>query len=155
MDRPIVVVDYDPEWPRHFTLVSMTGSRPSSATLRRLTIEHVGSSTSVLLRAWPPGKPVIDLDVVEMPEHHMQEAVRRLAHIGCRHRGDLGITGREAFTSIPGLPAHHLYVCRPDTQGYLEHITALRDYLRQNSDAARAYGMVKKRLRGSSLCSTT
>lgn len=139
MTHPVVVVDYDPAWPVLFDEIQA----PVRATLGELviTIEHVGSTSVPGLAA----KPIIDLDVVIPSRADLPEAIRRLANLGYVHRGDLGIPGREAFARPPGTPAHHLYVCTPDTPNYLEHL-ALRDYLRAHPDAAREYGDLKRRL---------
>ena len=46
-------------------------------------------------------KPVIDLDVLVLPEN-FQVAIERLAALGYAHEGDKGIGGREAFRWPPG-----------------------------------------------------
>jgi GrpB-like predicted nucleotidyltransferase (UPF0157 family) len=71
------------------------------------------------------------------------EAIRRLAILGYVHRGDLGIPGREAFTSPTGKPRHHLYVCALDSEELRRH-RSFRDYLLTHPDDARAYAALKK-----------
>jgi GrpB-like predicted nucleotidyltransferase (UPF0157 family) len=61
---------------------------------------------------------------------------------GYKHRGDLGIAGREAFATPPGDVRHHLYVCPPDSPEYRRHI-AFRDYLRSHPSEAAAYADLK------------
>lgn len=53
--------------------------------------------------------------------------------------------GREAFAQPPGTRRHHLYVCPVGNTALANHL-AVRDYLRANPAAARAYGELKKRL---------
>ncbi|MBQ1432933.1 MAG: GrpB family protein, partial [Ruminococcus sp.] len=63
---------------------------------------------------------------------------------GYHHKGDLGITGREAF-SYEGkehLMKHHLYVC-PENSAELRRHTAFRDYLRTHPDAVAEYSRIK------------
>jgi GrpB-like predicted nucleotidyltransferase (UPF0157 family) len=61
------------------------------------------------------------------------------------HEGDLGIPGREAFSVLPGLPYHHLYVVVAGSQPHRDHID-LRDYLRTHPKEAERYAAVKQRL---------
>jgi GrpB-like predicted nucleotidyltransferase (UPF0157 family) len=136
MADPVIVIDYDPIWRETFErlrqdLEAALGDLP-------LTIEHIGSTAVPNL----PSKPIVDIDIV-VREESMPEAIRRLNAIGCVHQGDLGITGREAFTSIPGRSPHHLYLCRPNTPALRQHIV-FRDFLRASPDAARAYGLAKQ-----------
>ena len=69
----------------------------------------------------------------------------RLATIGYRHRGDLGIPGREAFECPEGAPDSHLYASISGNDGLRNHL-ALRDYLRNDPEAAREYGRLKREL---------
>ena len=58
-------------------------------------IEHVGSTSVPGLAA----KPILDVDVV-IPNRQVFEQVRaKLEEIGYFHRGDLGVSGREAFVT--------------------------------------------------------
>ena len=139
MPSPIIVVDYDPEWPKQFERLRA----PIAAALGDLAqaIEHVGSTSVPGLAA----KPVIDIDVLLAATGGLPASIARLAPLGYEHEGDLGIAGREAFRHAPALPVHHLYVCDPDCAEYRRHI-AFRDYLRRHRDEADAYGALKRRL---------
>ena len=75
----------------------------------------------------------------------MIEVIERLGRIGYRHRGDLGIPGREAFRGSDRTPAHHLYACVEGILG-LRNPLAVRDRLRRSPELAREYGAIKKRL---------
>ena len=133
------VVAYDDGWPRDFEairdLLWPAVGRPG------VTVEHVGSTAVPGLVA----KPVIDVDVVVPDAAGVPRAVRALDSLGYEHRGDLGIQGREAFSSLAGLPAHHLYVVVRDSPPHRDHVD-LRDHLRRRPDAARRYGAEKQRL---------
>ena len=103
-----------------------------------LRIEHVGSTSVPGL----PAKPIIDMDVVIESADQLEDVTARLTEIGYEGRGDLGVTGRYAFKSPPGLPDHHLYVCARDNAELRRHL-ALRDYLRRHHAEAVAYGRLK------------
>jgi GrpB-like predicted nucleotidyltransferase (UPF0157 family) len=134
----VTVVDYDPNWPRLFE----TLSAPISELLAgvAISIEHVGSTAVPGLAA----KPVIDIDVVVLPPD-VSTGIARLQGFGYQHLGDRGVPQREAFRRPPGSAVHHLYLC-PSTSPALANHLAIRDHLRANPPAARAYGALKKRL---------
>ena len=139
MAGSIAVVPYDEAWIGRFDALKARVNSAMGALARR--IEHVGSTAVPGL----PAKPVIDIDVVIEREDQLEEVIKRLAAIGYRFRGDLGITGRYAFRSPAGSPDHHLYVCGEDSVALHRHL-ALRDYLRRHPEEAAAYGKLKQRL---------
>jgi GrpB-like predicted nucleotidyltransferase (UPF0157 family) len=134
----IVVVEYDPAWPKLFEALRAPVAHALGNVA--LAIEHIGSTSVRGLAA----KPIIDIAVV-VRAHGVATAIARLAPLGYVHKGDLGIPGREAMRHPPGSPRHHLYVCPEGNLG-LANPLAVRDYLRVNPEAARAYGELKKRL---------
>lgn len=135
----VVVVDYDPSWPATFERLR-AGIWPCIRDVAT-AIEHVGSTSVPGLAA----KPVIDMTIVVPTGAAMRTVIDRLAVIGYQHRGDLGVPGREAFARPPGTPDHHLYACVAGSDGLRNHL-ALRDHLRRDAMAARAYGDLKKQL---------
>ena len=104
-------------------------------------IEHVGSTAIPNL----PAKPIIDIDVVVANDEAVLSAIERLAQIGYHQEGDLGVSGREAFTAPAGTTPHHLYVCAAAGQELSRHL-ALRDFLRTHPATAQAYGDFKRDL---------
>ena len=135
----IIVVPYDPEWPAQFDALR----RPIWEAVRdvAIAVEHVGSTAVPGLAA----KPIVDMTVVVPSPAEIPRAIAKLRRIGYRHRGDLGIVGREAFHAPHDLPAHRLYVCARDSIALANHI-ALRDWLRSHPADANAYGAIKRRL---------
>lgn len=135
----VTVVDYDPTWPATFERLraSIWPHISDVAT----GIEHVGSTSVPGLAA----KPVIDMTIVVPTAAAMVTVIERLASIGCRHRGDLGIPGREAFERPEGTPNHHLYACVEGNDGLRNHL-ALRDHLRTHTETASEYGRLKREL---------
>ena len=134
-----LVVDHDERWARDFRLIRdrlwpvVAGSA--------VAVEHVGSTAVPGLAA----KPVIDVDVVVADPDRVGPVVTALASIGHAHLGDLGIPGREAFSSAPGLPPHHLYVVVLGSAPYRDHVD-LRDHLRAHPGSAARYAAEKRRL---------
>lgn len=139
MSAPVEIADYDPRWPGTFAALRDQIAGAVGPLAQR--IEHVGSTAVPGL----PAKPIIDLDVVIASHADLPEVITRLAAVGYRHEGDLGITGREAFASPAGTPAHHLYVCAADSRELARHL-AFRDYLRTHPGQSRAYAELKRSL---------
>jgi GrpB-like predicted nucleotidyltransferase (UPF0157 family) len=136
---PVVVIDYDPRWPARFEeLRNRTWPAVRGVALR---IEHVGSTSVAGLAA----KPIIDMTVVVAGKQDSAAAIDRLASLGYRHLGTLGIEDRDAFDHPDDLPRHNLYVCPEGTIGLINQVT-VRDYLRAHPAAADEYGVLKKRL---------
>ena len=139
MVNPVVVVDYDPDWPQHFEF--FRGRITDALGGLAATVEHVGSTAVVGLAA----KPIIDMDVLLISADALPEAIERLATLGYAHQGDLGIPEREAFLAPANDFPHHLYVCPPHSRELQRHL-AFRDYLSSHSKEAEAYGDWKQAL---------
>jgi GrpB-like predicted nucleotidyltransferase (UPF0157 family) len=135
----VVVVDYDPAWPDAFAVLHAR-LWPVVADLAT-SIEHVGSTSVPGLAA----KPIIDFDIVVPTVRRIPAVIERLTGVGYRHRGDLGVPGREAFHRPPESPVHQLYVCVEGIASLRNHL-AVRDYLRAHPAVASEYGMLKKEL---------
>jgi GrpB-like predicted nucleotidyltransferase (UPF0157 family) len=137
--REIVVSDYDPRWPEWFAQVRAHVWAAVGDTAVR--IDHVGSTSVPGLAA----KPLIDMDIVVTGEVAVEAVISRLAGIGYRWLGDLGIAGRQAFRAPAGtrLPPHNLYLVIEDSKAHLDH-WLLRDLLRADPDAREAYAALKR-----------
>jgi GrpB-like predicted nucleotidyltransferase (UPF0157 family) len=139
--NPVIIEDYDPRWPQLFERLR---SRIASALDElAISIEHVGSTAVPGLAA----KPIIDIDVLLRSPSDLAVVIRKLAELGYEHRGDLGVSGREAFRAKCETVHHHLYVCPTGSREYERHI-AFRDYLRTHPADASAYGLLKRELAG-------
>jgi GrpB-like predicted nucleotidyltransferase (UPF0157 family) len=136
---PVVIVDYDPSWSATFQQLRdrLAGILGPLA----VAIEHVGSTAVPGLAA----KPIIDLDVVIADRVDLPAVIERLRALGYHHEGDLGVPGREAFTTPAGAPPHHLYVCATGTPALDRHL-AFRDALRADPALASTYGDLKRTL---------
>ena len=140
MSKAVIVVDYDPAWPAMFEQLHAR-IWPAISDVAT-SLEHVGSTAVPGLAA----KPVIDMTIVVPTAEAMATVIARLATIGYRHCGDLGIPGREMFARpADASVAHHLYACVADNPALRNHLT-LRDHLRRDPSAAQAYGVLKRQL---------
>jgi GrpB-like predicted nucleotidyltransferase (UPF0157 family) len=139
MTAPIVIAEYDPVWSERFDLLR-SRIAPALGPLAA-AIEHVGSTAVAGLAA----KPIIDIDVLLRGRDDLGAAIKELHWLGYRHRGDLGIPGRESFRAPPDDFPHHLYLCLPQYHEFDRHI-AFRDYLRTHPDDVVAYGRLKRQL---------
>jgi GrpB-like predicted nucleotidyltransferase (UPF0157 family) len=136
MTNPIIVLDYDPNWPELFQ--SLRKRIEDALGVMVSAIEHVGSTSVPDLVA----KPIIDIDVLLASETILPAAIERLANLGYIHRGSLGIPEREAFLTPANDPPHHVYVCPPSSAEFRRHM-AFRDYLRAHPKDAKIYGDLK------------
>lgn len=139
MAEPVIVVDYDGNWPAVFEslrvkIAAQLGSMAAA-------IEHVGSTAIRGLAS----KPIIDIDVLLESECDLVTAIEKLESVGYEHQGSLGIAGREAFLAPPGSFPHHLYVCQRGSEEFSRHI-AFRDYLRAHPESVREYATLKRDL---------
>lgn len=132
----VEVLPYSLAWPVQFERVARSLDRALTG-LGSATVEHVGSTSVPGLAA----KPVLDIDIL-VDSDDFTAAVSALQAIGYVHRGDLGVTGREAFKPPDEDPKRNVYVCRRGTLNVRNHI-AVRDVLRRSPVLRDEYGAVK------------
>ncbi len=134
--KKIIVNPYNPKWALEFDLLhNYIWPHISDVAL---TLEHVGSTSVPGLAA----KPIIDLTIVASEENKIPLIIARLDSMGIKHKGNLGIEGREAFSSLQSHPEHNLYACVISSQPLKNHIT-IRDTLRSNPKLAKEYAELK------------
>jgi len=132
----IEVVPYSDDWPLQFERVADDLRRAFTAVLGA-SVQHVGSTSVKGLAA----KPILDIDVI-VERDDVKTAVAALEALGYRHRGDLGVTGREAFFPTDDEPRRNVYVCAAGTLNVRNHL-AVRDVLRRRDDLRDAYAALK------------
>ena len=147
--QQITVVQYDPAWSACFNALKKVFETHLNEIIS--DIQHVGSTSVPGVAA----KPVIDIDLVIEEKSQLQQVIMVLNQLGYQHRGEMGITGRDAFGRLSAYapdegsniiwPEHNLYCCVENSPGFKNHIL-FRDFLRQNSNEALAYGMLKMQL---------
>jgi GrpB-like predicted nucleotidyltransferase (UPF0157 family) len=135
----VEVVAYSKDWATQFDRVAADLRRALSA-VSVASIEHVGSTAVAGLAA----KPILDIDVI-VGHRDVAIAVAALEDVGYRHRGDLGVTDREAFASPDEQPRRHVYVCAAGSLPVRNHL-AVRDVLRRRDDLRDEYATVKLNL---------
>jgi GrpB-like predicted nucleotidyltransferase (UPF0157 family) len=141
MTEPLIIEEYDRQWPKSFEAIR---SRIASVLGKfAAAIEHVGSTAVPGLAA----KPIIDIDVLLRSNQDLAPVTKKLAAMGYQHRGTLGIPGRDAFQAPGHDVSHHLYVCASDSLEFLRHIS-FRDYLRSHPQDAEDYADLKRGLSG-------
>jgi GrpB-like predicted nucleotidyltransferase (UPF0157 family) len=135
----IVVVEYDPDWPRRFgELRREYAEAMAAAGVAVVAIEHVGSTSVPGLAA----KPVIDCDIV-VAERDMPAASAVLIGLGFMPLGELGIPLRWAFTEPERLARTNTYVVVQGSLSLRNHL-AVRDILRADPDLREQYAAVKR-----------
>jgi len=135
----IEVVPYSKDWPTQFERLA-EDLRQALIAVSVESIEHVGSTSVAGLAA----KPILDIDII-VGRTDVAAAVAALEDVGYRHCGDLGVTGREAFTAPNEEPRRHVYVCAAGGLNVRNHL-AVRDVLRRRDDLRDEYAAVKLEL---------
>jgi GrpB-like predicted nucleotidyltransferase (UPF0157 family) len=137
----IVVVEYDPAWPRRFGQLRQEYAQAlAAAGVPVVAIEHVGSTSVPGLAA----KPVIDCDIV-VAEPDVGAASQALTALGFRALGELGIPQRWAFKEPARLAGTNTYVVVEGSLALRNHL-AVRDILRPDSGLRMRYAAVKRRV---------
>ncbi len=140
MDEPVIIVDYDPQWPVRYEaererIVAAIGNFIDD-------IQHIGSTAVPDLAA----KPVIDILVIVPSLAQVESCVAPLQNLGYEYKGENGIPDRHFFVKKEqGLRAFHLHMCKADHSTATQCIV-FRDFLRLHSVDAQAYGELKKSL---------
>jgi len=147
----IVIVDYDPRWPRMFEeerarILEAIGHWAAD-------VQHVGSTSIPGIAA----KPIIDIAV------HLDSLVVALfcitplrEQLGYECLGEFGLPGRIYFRKLTGtlLPGqshdgvgrtHQIHMYERSNEQYEKQIV-FRDYLRTHPDAMRDYEALKREL---------
>ncbi len=147
--KRIVVVPYDPRWPRLYQ--EMAQVYQNHLGVHIWDVQHVGSTAVPGLAA----KPILDIDLIVKNAEQMAKLIPLVEALGYRHRGDLGIPGRESFKALTSQSPtdgsgqtrmrHHLYACVQGHRSLRNHI-ALRDYLRKHPEVRDEYGALKQQL---------
>ncbi|HEY6016553.1 MAG TPA: GrpB family protein [Gaiellaceae bacterium] len=140
MAEPVVIVEYDPEWPVRFERERDRVAAALGDLVER--IEHVGSTAVPGLAA----KPVVDLDAVLRSVDDWERCVEPLAAAGYERwpQGDFG-DRRFLRRYEDGVRVAHLSLLGAESLVLREHL-ALRDLLRGDPELARRYGELKREL---------
>jgi GrpB-like predicted nucleotidyltransferase (UPF0157 family) len=141
MDNPVVIVDYDPQWPalyeRENELVCETVGH------RIIAIEHIGSTAVPNLG----GKNIIDIMVGVNNVKEANQCLLLLGGIG--YKDVTPQPNDKEWYYCLGKGQHsvgyHLHLVKFNSQHWKKHIT-FRDFLRKNSKVAQDYFNLKREL---------
>ena len=136
---PVVVVAYNPDWPR---IAAAYAERLQVLGSSLVTVHHIGSTAVPGLAA----KPIIDLMPLVTDLTELDRQRRRIETLGYMWHGELGIPGRRYCTLADeaGVRAVQLHFFKADSPHAERHI-AFRDYLRAHPAAASEYAIEKRR----------
>ena len=148
----VTIVEPNPRWPGEFDRIAAEIRAAASEHLDR--VDHIGSTAVPGLVA----KDVIDVQVTVSDWDAVGATLARLAHDRWTVRPDLGrdhaVPGfpddpdlwiKGYASERPGGRATHVHV-RVAGRPNQRYALLFRDYLRAHSDAAAAYGELKRRL---------
>ena len=142
LNRPILVVEYDPQWPILFErekeeIIAALGSS-------LLMVEHIGSTAVPGLAA----KPVIDMGVGIRSLAEAPALILSIESLGYAYEPTLEqlLPERRFFwKGTPTIHTFHLHLAEVDNPVLLRPLR-FRDYLRKHPEAAEEYGALKKQL---------
>jgi GrpB-like predicted nucleotidyltransferase (UPF0157 family) len=141
-NRPILVVEYDPQWPILFEQEKETILAALGSSL--LMVEHIGSTSVPGLAA----KPVIDMGVGVRSlaaAAALMPAIERLGYAYEPAFEQLVPERRFFWKGTPIVHTYHLHLAERDHPVLLRPLR-FRDYLRRHPDLAESYGRLKKEL---------
>ena len=139
MPKPVVIVEYDPAWPRLFE--EERGNIERADKERLMRIEHVGSTVVPGLGA----KPTIDI----MAGLENLDAVARLVGplrgIGYQYHGEQDVPGWHYFDKGIRPKRFHVHMVPVNGEFWESHLI-FRDHLRLHPEVAAEYHALKLRL---------
>lgn len=142
MTESVILVAYDPDWPRRFeqerSVLAAVFAESEAA------IEHVGSTAIPGLRA----KPVIDIlvGVSKLTEAEGRSAAVQAAGYEYVQKYETQLPERRYYRKPRlGPRAYHLHCVVKDGDLWVRHL-AFRNYLRAHPEAAAAYDELKRQL---------
>ena len=136
-DDPVVVAEYNPDWPRQFEVEAKKLKASLGETAR--AIHHVGSTAVHGLAA----KPVIDVILEVADVAALDGMAEKFDALGYTPMGEFGIPGRRFFVKFSPHRSHHLHAFQTGSREVVRHL-AFRDYLQRHGRVAREYGELKR-----------
>jgi len=134
----MLVVPYDPLWPRAFKAEADRIERACVGL--PIQLEHIGSTSVPGLSA----KPVIDI-LAGVPSRAKREHyIAAIRSLGYEHVGAYGLPGRDYFRR--GSPrTHHIHMVDESSALWADWLM-FRDFLRASPETAREYDALKREL---------
>ena len=140
MSTPVVVVDYDPQWP-------VVYKKEKAEILRAIgdkavSIEHIGSTAVPGLGA----KPIVDIIVAVRHLSDASECIEPLQSIGYEYVPEYETQTPERRYFERTLRKHTALHMVELTSDFWKRHLLFRDYLRRHPEVAREYYELKKQL---------
>ena len=137
----VVVVPYDPQWPREFERAADEVRAAVGANAR--AVHHIGSTSIPGIHA----KPVIDILAVVADLATLDARAGEMRRIGYEVMGEFGIAGRRYFRrdDAAGRRTHQVHAFAEGSPHVARHL-AFRDFLRAHPAVAAEYGELKRKL---------
>jgi GrpB-like predicted nucleotidyltransferase (UPF0157 family) len=141
MPGPVVIRDYDPQWPALYEEEKALILGAISEWV--VAIEHVGSTSVPGLAA----KPIIDITVAVRQIGDALHCIPPLATVGYFYvpSAEVYIPERRYFSKGPQARHRHLHMVEATSAFWQEHIL-FRNYLRAHPATAQEYAALKRRL---------
>ena len=146
MSRPVILVDYDIQWPIQYEEEKRRVFRAIGDKVA--AIEHIGSTSVSGLGS----KPIIDIMVGVLRSSEADECLLLLEPLGY---SDVTLEpeeldwyyclGKTSRDGMPSLLNYHLHLVRFLSNHWKKHLL-FRDYLRSHSDVAKQYNELKKEM---------
>jgi GrpB-like predicted nucleotidyltransferase (UPF0157 family) len=142
--RKIIVEPYNPTWKTEFEK-AYTFYKKLLKNIN-IKIEHVGSTSVEGMWA----KPTLDIDIIVKNTKDSKQVIERLIKVDYNHIGNFGVPGREALkykedNQYIKWMDHNLYVCIDGCENLENHLL-LRNHLKNNEKAIKAYSKIKRDL---------
>ncbi len=135
----IIVVPYDPEWPRRFA--ELGGRLRAALGEVAVRIDHIGSTAVPGLAA----KPIVDVQISVVSFEPLDGYRLPLERLGYVFRAENPERAKRYFRESPAQRRTHIHVRRAGS--WSEQFGLLfRDYLRTHSDDAAQYAERKRAL---------
>jgi len=142
MGAPVVIVDYDPQWPILYQeekgrILGVIGHAV-------VAIEHIGSTAVPGLGA----KPIIDIMIAVCRLADAEECIEPLQSIGYEYvpeYNDIIPERRYFHKGPPEARTHHVHMVELTSDFWERHLL-FRDFLRAHPEEAQQYCQMKKEL---------
>lgn len=132
----VIVVDYDPHWPKKFELEASHLQTILMGTL--VKVHHIGSTSVPGLMA----KPIIDLMLEVSDLVSLDTKNASMQDLGYEVMGAYGILGRRYYRKGGDHRTHQIHAFATGDPNIRRHL-AFRDYLKAHQPIAQEYGQLK------------
>ncbi len=134
IDEKIDLVPFNPDWLKMYK----SEANRIKSNLEGIYIQHIGSTSIPNINA----KPIIDIMIGINDWENREPIIEKLIHLGYVYFGEANVSGRLYFRKRNN-GNFNLAVCQYKREIWVNNIL-FRDYLRQNSEIAKTYSLLKE-----------